>query len=881
MAWLKWMLHQVRGEGVYGMLMSGDPGSFDEVMGQITQRAQSDPELTAELLGFVNAAYFDGWLAQYPPAKLRVAAAKLKSVVIAADNAAAPAKANDKHRRKNLSELAFTIITAMETGHVPARKPNMSLIRPEPDPPLAKFVRRNVKPEAIDLAMIEDAIARATASLEKLRPPDTDLGVRSYVAAGLVEGRADWILPQYFMSGQQALASWAMMESGESTQEPWMRKRISWLACMESISVYDRAIRLEALAKMPYKQWQPWIQRDVEWLTSSMTDLGGFTDKYAGGTNKGYGDNANSQYAVLGFWAAQEAGYDVNNNVWRKIDQYWRTAQFPPTADAGAGWATVSYKSLKAGDNANAFANRVACPMTAAGILSLSLSERYLNGPKLLGVNNKPSTELADGLKWLDKNFSLDAIDGDSDLYYYLWTIQNVGQASGYRTFNNIDWFRAATARLLNQQQADGQWRGPKRPIVSTSFALLYLSRARGPLAMCKVRFDSDAGANWNNRPNDMVNFVDYVSKQFEVPTSWQIADLNQPVYELAESATLYLTTDKPFTLKPEQVQRLREYILAGGLLIAAPEGSSTAGVLKSFRTLAADLFPGNEPQKVDAKHPFYSLFQKVNPAIYPLYSVSNGIRPMMVIIEKDISRDLQFDSAKNRESFDLLTNLYLYAAGQNSRRPRISTNYLTAAAGKISKTIKVARIKYDGNFDPEPMALPQLRAMLAGQNGIDLAITTCTPSELKDEKMAFITVGNSGSLKDDQAKALRKWIDAGGTLWIDTAGGTNVVAVGADTLLAQLGYTQTDLIYANELPMFTGKDLKNGYLLSTASYRQYNEGEKPRLLAVKQKDRPAIYITRGDITSGLAGINSWGIVGYSVPTVRKLVGNSILELKN
>ncbi len=89
-----------------------------------------------------------------------------------------------------------------------------------------------------------------------------------------------------------------------------------------------------------------------------------------------------------------------------------------------------------------------------------------------------------------------------------------------------------------------------------------------------------------------MVNFVDYVSRQFEVPTSWQIADLAQPVYELAESATLYLATDKPFMLKPEEVQQLREYIQAGGLLVAAPEGTSTGATVKSMRALAAQLFP-------------------------------------------------------------------------------------------------------------------------------------------------------------------------------------------------------------------------------------------------------------------------------------------------
>jgi hypothetical protein len=66
-----------------------------------------------------------------------------------------------------------------------------------------------------------------------------------------------------------------------------------------------------------------------------------------------------------------------------------------------------------------------------------------------------------------------DEHDGPMPLDYYLWTIQNVGQASGYRRFNKVDWFREATAKLLNEQQGAGNWKGPKGDVVSTSFALL------------------------------------------------------------------------------------------------------------------------------------------------------------------------------------------------------------------------------------------------------------------------------------------------------------------------------------------------------------------------------------------------------------------------
>src|SRR5882724_8854107 len=115
---------------------------------------------------------------------------------------------------------------------------------------------------------------------------------------------------------------------------------------------------------MPFKHWQPWLKRDVDWLAASITDMGGFTVSWPGGPSKGYGDNANAQYAALGLWGAEQAGYDVDPELWKKIDAYWRAAQLPADKDGAAGWAILSQKAIKPDANANAFANRVASPMT-------------------------------------------------------------------------------------------------------------------------------------------------------------------------------------------------------------------------------------------------------------------------------------------------------------------------------------------------------------------------------------------------------------------------------------------------------------------------------------------------------------------------------------
>lgn len=896
-----WMLKQVRGECLYGMVASGEPAMLDAVIKQIATDAVRNPQKAEDAIAFLNATYFDGWLSQYPPEKLRSAAAALKRATIAGDAAATakppakpgakpPANQPQQPKRNPLADSAFTVITAMETNNVLPRPADGNLTRESPELPRLK--PRKVTAASIDRQTIDDAINRAVIALEQIRPPDTDLGVDSYWAAGISAWLKQWILP-----GNQALANWAFLSAGEGKYDTWLQRRIGWVACFESTNTYDRAMRLRMLADLPLQRWQPWFKRDVTWLLSTMTAQGNFgpgiVQKPA--HDFAFGDNANGQYAVLALGAAQRAGYEIDPKVWRQIDRYWRDAQAPAGHKDAGGWALKSLKAPKPSDPAATktyeFDTRVTLPMTAGGVLALATTERILLGPTRLDTSGRITPELDAGLKWLDRNFSVEAVDGDSDLYYYLWTIQNVGQATGYRKFNNIDWFREATAVLLNQQGADGLWKGPKGPTVSTSFALLYLYRARGPLAFCKVRFgDTEAAApaargkgpttSWNNRPNDLANLTDDITEMLEVPTSWQIADLDQPVYELIESATLYLTTDKPFTLTDAQIARLREYINAGGLLILAPEGNNPALVIKSMQNLAQQLYPDRELVKLPAEHGINTISRKLSGKL-PVSYIDSGTRPLVVLIEKDISRDLQANQRKKNESFDLMTNLYLYAAGRDQRRPRVETTYVQMPAESPKETIGAARIKYAGNFDPEPESLNQLSAFTAKHHNIKLDVTIATPRELKPtQKIAFLTLTEGAKLTEEEAKAIRAWIDAGGTLWVDAAGGRNAAMEAVEESLTRLGFTPNDYKQIGSSPIATGKTRRpGGYEMSKPSFRPNDEGLMPSLRVIEVNARPAVYVARGDIAAGLAGANTFDILGYAPDTTRKYVANSVLDL--
>ena len=203
-----------------------------------------------------------------------------------------------------------------------------------------------------------------------------------------------------------------------------------------------------------------------------------------------------------------------------------------------------------------------------------------------------------------------------------------------------------------------------------------------------------------------MYNFVTNVSHRLETPTSWQIVDLDQSVVELIESPLLYLATDKPFKLAPDQIQRLREYIDAGGMLVCVPEGKNLSSPMSSMKAIAAELCPGIQAiRRTEKNHPFYTLGVKPSKAkAIPTISYETQVRPHVVIVEKDLGRELQGNKPEDREAFDLLESLYLFAAGNDSHRPRIVTNYLIQHAAAPKVHVAVARINGGGVFDPEPL---------------------------------------------------------------------------------------------------------------------------------------------------------------------------------
>jgi hypothetical protein len=201
-------------------------------------------------------------------------------------------------------------------------------------------------------------------------------------------------------------------------------------------------------------------------------------------------DNSNTQFAILGLWAARRHGVPVENCL-SNTERRFRMTQVN-----GGWWYTATEPA-------------VTPSMTCAGLLGLAVGighkfeQRRLKGRVKLNPDGsiaagpaQAPAEMPDPLKdpnvlagyrYLVNSFAGRngmAADEFRDNLYLMWSLERVCMVYGWAKLGNLDWHIWGADRILSQQNADGGWGGsansPVRTsnIVNTSFAIMFLCRA-------------------------------------------------------------------------------------------------------------------------------------------------------------------------------------------------------------------------------------------------------------------------------------------------------------------------------------------------------------------------------------------------------------------
>ena len=600
---------------------------------------------------------------------------------------------------------------------------------------------------------------------------------------------------EMWRAGTDALVTYALLHAGESISDsdllPTSPLMSSALTRLRGLSVtvapierttYLHSVRAQALALGNRQVDRSQLVSDQEWLLDA--EFGGaYTYGIPSNRINSPWDGSNSQYGVLGIWAASEAGLATPSRYWHDVERHWVRAQdddggwgYEPgakssTAMTAAGLATLSVAADQEGLIGTG-SRRAAAPADSAGTPPARAKPLVAGQPvtpaELIESINRGSAYLGQGDTLLQPGMSQG---------YTLYGIERAALATGFRYFGAHDWYRElGTRELAAQSEKDGSWDGRFGQSDETALRLLFLARGRQPLLMNKLRFDG----NWDDRPRDVAKLTAYVSAQLERPFAWGVADLNHNWWDWLDASLVYISTNAPPTFTDADVAKLRAYADAGGMIVLHNE-FATKGVDAFAADLAKRLFPEYPLADVPAGDLLYRTVFTMKAGqqpLPPLKVVSNGTRPLLVYSPTDLSRDWvawRAHDTKTSPGLEVGLNLFVAAAGKADFRNRLDMPFVPPVDFPTRGTVPVQRLTYaGGRCDPEPSAWPQFARWFARQTSLKLDVrpTPIQGVDLHAGPVAVLTGNAAVDFSAMDTHALRDFVSGGGTLVIDADGG-------------------------------------------------------------------------------------------------------------
>lgn len=348
----------------------------------------------------------------------------------------------------------------------------------------------------------EAATTSASASASGAQPPGRGRAAAAAVGSGSGSGPSDdevsaaidrglsWLRERQNADGSwsfgghtlgmTALAALAMLENGTPPDDPAVRRAEAWV--LERLDAerqtYDLSLALLLLSRgsdaaeargdvlnrtarrlIAGCRGGMWTYAcpDVDESTLRARIEAGFDDVPK------IGDNSNTQFALLGLWAAGRAGIEVDAPL-AAIDRHFRATQ----AESG-DWG---YTPGGGGSPAMSCAGLMGLAIGAARPELAALKTSRARGAALAG-----DPVFRAGLEAVSRA-APGQVNPSADIYY-LWSLERVCVALGLLDLNGFDWYAAGASSLLATQLGNGGW--PQNrwgDVPSTALALLFLRKA-------------------------------------------------------------------------------------------------------------------------------------------------------------------------------------------------------------------------------------------------------------------------------------------------------------------------------------------------------------------------------------------------------------------
>ncbi len=560
--------------------------------------------------------------------------------------------------------------------------------------------------------------------------------------------------------GASCAALLALHIAGEDEQDPRFQKGLAGIVELPGNATYLRGMRAMLYARLKDEKYRKLLHADARYLGKGIAESTGHWGYKPATAAWDRGDSSNTQYGFLGIWVASDRGFEVRDKFWQLLEKTYLGNQ----CDDG-GWTYRPDISKKSGYGS----------MTAAAIANLYViwENLYVSGaPNCKGrVNPELVKAIERGQAWMAKHFRPDDNPhgwGHNRFYYY-HTLERVGVASGLKYFGEHDWYRQAAGSILAVPP-------PADNIVDTAFALMFLCYGRAPVAFNKLKYDG----GWNDHPRDLAMLCRYLQSTYEHHFNWQIMPIDAPAQDFHDAPILALSGSAALRLTDPQIARLRGFLDRGGTLFGEAIDNSHTFRL-SFANLCRQLYPHSELAPLDREHPLFSAHFKLR-GTFGLQGVSDGVRTPVIFSPVEISCDWQrLNIGRRRDLFELGANLVQFASDGGQLWSKEESYWPRELGNKAAKTVAVGRLIHGGAdnrhvWDPTRSAGWQRLDILSRNTGgfgiRTVAVDAANPIDPTEIPVLHLTGIGKVNLGENEQRNLKTYVQAGGLLLADAAGG-------------------------------------------------------------------------------------------------------------
>lgn len=735
--------------------------------------------------------------------------------------------------------------------------------------------------------------------------------------------------------GVTALTTLALLNCGVKTDEKEIKGALEYLRGIPPSWTYTVALTTMVFAEARQARDLPIIQTNIDWILRTAIKSNG---KIIGWSYPREGDpipdGSNTQYALLALYAGKMAGAKVSEADWTAIRQLYIDSQQKEGDDSGY-WK---------------YTNQGRTPsftMTVAGVSGLVIAGMGLNQSQqqldvATGIAAKcgrydSNAPIARGLNYIGRNFTFTLSRGQST-YYNMYGLERVGRLSGQRFLGRTDWYRDGCKFLVEQQKKEGFWAqndGEEYDavnVISTSFALLFLSKGRTPVLISKLAYGdfstsadqkiiqekgSDPGVvGWNRKNNDARHITEFASRELfkGLPLGWQVydprrrelarnEDILAEVGVLVQSPILYFNGHEKPALRGQHREILKRYIEEGGFVIAeaccgSPEFAA------GFRELIRDLFPDSKLQPLPPEHPIWRSYFAVPPTEFPkLECLDRGCRTVLVFSPEPLAgywEEARFmpptakkDVTHGEQAFRLAGNIVAYATGMEPPQQRLTVKRIIDSSKDVRNPpkgfLKACQLRLSGENAPAPAAMRNVMGYLQANARLDVVLEkeSLVPDspDLTKYKFLYMHGRKRFTFSDDEITNIKANLQSGGVLLADPCCGKAEFDQAFRAMVLKM-YPDQKLEVIPQNDELYSAALNGGVAITTVKRREKtNQGGNetgfsdlpPFLEGIKYEGRWVVIYSKYDLGCSLEGHKSTDCLGHSRDSALKLASAAVL----